>query len=117
MKKLLCLLIGTFMLSAGVCQTQQQPIQQKAKYFAEYIFNALDNYNNDAFDETYFYKSMQKIGEEMGRYINTLNEQQGEEFGREFAVKVYEYSEKYGYGEEFAESFLKSFVTALEQKE
>lgn len=101
--------IAVLALSIGACgsknKKQATPTPKEyAENFAQDIFEALGD------DD---YSQLQNIGTEMGEYINTLTEAQGEEFGEEFATKIYEYSDKYGYGEEFADEFIQAMVTAL----
>lgn len=106
MKRVLILVAAAvLLLSTDICsaQTPSTP-KQKAKYFTECIFQCL---NDEDFGK------LEKVGNEMGAYFLTIDEKQGEEFGREFAAKIYEYSEKYGYGEEFAEQFLTAFSQEL----
>lgn len=117
MKRFLTIVaIAVLALSIGACgsknKNQQAPTpkqqaptpKQQAEQFVQDIFEALED--NE-------YSQLNKIGTEMGEYINTLTEEQGEEFGEEFATKLYEYSDKYGYGEEFADEFIQAMVTAL----
>lgn len=107
MKKFIMILIAAaFMLSVGECRAQSGSAtpESKAEYFVERIFSALNE--NDM-------SKITLIGEEMGEYISSLNEQQSEEFGGHFAKKLYASSERYGYGKEFADAFLKSMVGAM----
>lgn len=107
MKRFLTIVaIAVLALSIGACgsknKNQQAPTpKQQAEQFVQDIFEALED--NE-------YSQLNKIGTEMGEYINTLTEEQGEEFGEEFATKLYEYSDKYGYGEEFADEFIQAMV-------
>ncbi len=89
---------------AGVCSAQVPAPKQKAKQFVEQIFDHLKPLDLDA---------LNKIGYEMGQYIITIDEEQGKEFGEEFAIKFYEFSDKYGYGKEFADQFLETFSQSL----
>lgn len=105
MKKLLMLFAAAaLLLSANVCSAQTPTPKQKAKAFVEQIFDSL---NQQDFGE------LEKIGTSMGKYFLTIDEKQGREFGEEFAAKFYEYSDKYGYGKDFADQFLAAFSQTL----
>lgn len=105
MKKLLMLFTAAMLLlSVGVCSAQTPTPKQKAKHFVERIFQSVNEQD---------FSKLEKIGNDMGAYINTLTEAQGEEFGEAFAGYIYEYSDKYGYGKEFADQFLAAFSQAL----
>ncbi len=106
MKKLMMFFTATLLLLAGVCsaQTQTPTPKQKAKQFVEQIF--------DCINQTDFNK-LEKVGTEMGQYLVILDEEEGKEFGEEFAAKFYEYSDKYGYGKEFADEFLSALTKAM----
>ncbi len=104
MKKLLLLFTAALLLSAGVCSAQTPTPKQKAKAFVEQIFDCINQQDFDKLDD---------IGTSMGEYFLTIDEEQGTEFGEEFAAKFYEYSDKYGYGKEFADEFLRSMSQAM----
>lgn len=94
-------LTAALLLSAGVCSAQTSTPKQKAKQFVEQVFDCINQQNFD---------KLEKIGTEMGQYFNFLDD---EEKAKEFATKFYEYSEKYGYGKEFADQFLATFSQTL----
>lgn len=86
-------------------QTQTaKSIESMADSFAEKIIRCVADENFDR---------LESIGTEMGEYISTLDEAEGETFGSEFAAKIYEYSDEYGFGEAFATEFLQSMVDAM----
>ncbi len=108
MKKLMMFLTAALLLLAGVCSAQTPTPtptpKQKAQQFVEQIFDGISQQDFDR---------LEKIGTELGKYFSTIDEEGGKEFGEEFAIKFYEYSEKYGYGKEFADQFLSSFSQSL----
>ena len=77
---------------------------EQAAYFAEKIFAAIGADSMEL---------LKDIGTEMGEYIATLDERQAEIFGEAFAEAVYDCSERYGYGREFADDFLSALVSAV----
>lgn len=100
--------VALLALSMGACgnknKAAEPTVGQKADQFVEDIFAAI---NDNDFDR------LESIGNKMGEYINDLTEEQGEEFGEKFATKLYECSDKYGYGEEFADEFLQAMAGAM----
>lgn len=105
MKRFLIVLSAAMLLlSAGVCSAQVPTPKQKAKHFVERIFQSVNEQD---------FSKLEKIGNDMGEYINTLTDAQGEEFSEAFYEYIYEYSDKYGYGKEFADQFIEAFTQAL----
>lgn len=105
MKRFLTLFAAAaLLLSVGVCSAQSPTPKQKASEFVAQIFDSINNQD---------FGRLEKIGDSMGQYFLTIDDKQGEEFGEEFAAKIYEYSDKYGYGKEFADQFLAAFSQAL----
>ncbi len=100
--------VALLALSLGSCGNKDKKaeptVKQQAEQFVEDIFTAVND--ND-------FGRLETIGKNMGNYINKLTEQQGEEFGEEFSAKLYECSDKYGYGKEFADEFLQAMVGAM----
>lgn len=110
MKKLMMLFTAALLLLAGVCsaQTQTPTPKQKAKQFVEQIFECINQTDLDL-------NKLEKVGTEMGQYLTLLDEGACTEFCEEFAAKVYEYSDKYGYGKEFADQFLTAMVRTMSE--
>lgn len=79
-------------------------VRERATYFAAKIFDAI---------ETDSMELLEDIGTEIREYIATLDERQAEIFGEAFAEAVYDCSESYGYGREFADDFLSALVSAV----
>ena len=106
MKKLMILLTAAMLLlSAGVCSSQKQVSpEKKAKQFVERIFHSINNQDLGA---------LEKTSEDLGEYITALDEEQGQAFGEAFAKYIYEYSDMYDYGKEFADQFLAAFTQAM----
>jgi len=98
---------AAFVLSVLECMMQSgsDAYELKAEYFVERIFSAL---GKEAWEPR-----MEQIGEELGEYLNSLDEQQSEEFGEYFVEKLYAGSERSGYGEEFADEFLQAMTDAM----
>lgn len=123
MKNILITSIALLALTLGACggknkkQEQTKPgteqlqtassVEETADGFAKKIFEALED---DDYDR------LETIGHEMGEYIATLDEDQGETFGETFGMSFYQYSDRYGYGQEFATEFLQAMAAAMTEE-
>jgi len=100
MKKIIILTAAAFMLSVAGCSTTPE---SKAEYFVERIFSAFNEED----------KMTQIIGEELGEYLNSIDEQRGKEFGKHFVEKFYAGSERYGYDKEFADESMSTMLYVM----
>ena len=93
------LLVAAISVSMSACgdKAKEPTPEEKAAQYADSIFKAIEDSDFDQLDV---------ISEDLNGYIRSIDESQGEAFGEEFAEQIYRYSEKYGYGEDFADSFL-----------
>ncbi len=104
MKKVIIILTAAvFMLSVVGCRTRSvSALESKAEYFVERILS--DSNEEDKKAQT---------DAELGEYLDSLNEQQGEEFGKHLFEKMYADSERSGYGKEFADESLTAMTDAM----
>lgn len=106
MKRFLIILSAAMLLlSSGVCMAKK-PVspEKRAKQFVERIFSGLNSQDMGALEST---------TEDVEKYISSIDETQQKEFGEAFAKYVYEYSDMYDYGKEFADMFLMGFSQAM----
>lgn len=59
------------------------------------------------------YDEAEAIGEQMGEYMSSLNDESVETFLNAYVEGIYYYCEYYGLGKEVAELFLESFAEAI----